>query len=60
VLGKRLEGLVLPGFEPDARIRAEPILRGGLRTPRGKPGGADPRAGRARGRSGGDHRRRQG
>jgi ATP-dependent RNA helicase RhlE len=60
VLGKRLEGLVLPGFEPDPRIRAEPILRGGARTPRGKPGGADPRAGRPRGRPGGDHRRRQG
>jgi len=51
VLGRRLETRVLPGFEPDPRIAAEPILRGGLgRGQRPRPGGGGgQRSGRSRG-----------
>ena len=38
VLGRSIPSEVIPGFEPDPRIRPEPILRGGL-------GGARPGAG---------------
>jgi ATP-dependent RNA helicase RhlE len=41
--GARIPQVVVPGFEPDRSIRAEPILRGGLGrsrpTPVGRPGG---------------------
>ncbi len=61
VLGRRLETRVLPGFEPDPRIAAEPILRGGLgrnQRPRPGSGGGARAGGRARGNSGGGRRRR--
>jgi ATP-dependent RNA helicase RhlE len=63
VLGHRLEGLELEGFEPDPAIRAEPIVRGGARGPRGghaSAPGMQPHRGRPRRPSGGGPRRRQG
>jgi len=64
VLGKRLEGKLLEGFEPDASIRAEPILRGGgARGQRPRHGGAatggSQQPGRPRGRPGNSGRRRR-
>jgi len=57
VLGHGIESAVVRGFEPDPRIVAEPILRGGARgQPRPGPGRAAPagrRPGRPGGRSGG-------
>jgi len=57
VLGHGIESAVVRGFEPDPRIVAEPILRGGGRgQPRPGPGRAAPagrRPGRPGGRSGG-------
>ena len=65
VLGHRMDIEVLPGFEPDPRIAAQPILRGGLggnRPPRGgqrqgarpaqRPGGQQRRGGGAGGGGG--------
>jgi ATP-dependent RNA helicase RhlE len=60
VLGHPLEGCVVPGFEPDRRIRAEPVVRGG-RGKRAQPApAAGKRPGRPRGRPGGGRRRRYG
>jgi ATP-dependent RNA helicase RhlE len=52
VLGRRIPTEVIPGFEPDPRIRPEPILRGGLGTSR--PQSSGPR------NRGGSHAPRQG
>ena len=52
VLGRRIPTEVIPGFEPDPRIRPEPILRGGLGTSRPPSGGPRNR--------GGSHAPRQG
>ena len=49
VLGRKIPTEVIEGFEPDPRIRPEPILRGGL-------GSSRPQGGR----SGGSHQPRQG
>ncbi len=54
VLGRRIPTEVIAGFEPDPRIRPEPILRGGLGTsrpqssPRGRSGAHAPRQGAPR------------
>jgi len=53
VLGRRIPTEVIPGFEPDPRIRPEPILRGGLGTSRPQS------TGRSRS-GGGSHVPRQG
>jgi len=44
ILGRRIPTEVIAGFEPDPRIRPEPILRGGLGTSRPQSGGR-PRVG---------------
>ncbi len=49
VLGRKIPTEIIEGFEPDPRIRPEPILRGGL-------GSSRPQGGR----SGGSHQSRQG
>ena len=49
VLGRKIPTEIIEGFEPDPRIRPEPILRGGL-------GSSRPQGGR----SGGSHAPRQG
>ena len=60
VLGHPVESSVLPGFEPDPRVRAEPILRGARgKRPNPSPGTGQ-RPDRPRGRPGGGRRRRQG
>jgi ATP-dependent RNA helicase RhlE len=45
LLGRPIPREAIPGFEPDPRIRREPILRGGLGTarPSGRPSGGGPR-----------------
>jgi ATP-dependent RNA helicase RhlE len=62
VLGHRLEARTLPGFEPDPRIAAEPILRGGGGGGRGQRprqgAGGGQRGDRPRGQPGGGRRRR--
>ena len=45
VLGRSIPSEVIPGFEPDPRIRPEPILRGGLGGARPGAGPRVPRAG---------------
>jgi len=57
VLGGPIPQTVVPGFEPDRSVRAEPILRGGLgrARPTGSPRGGAPR-GAFRNPNGGDPR----
>jgi ATP-dependent RNA helicase RhlE len=48
LLKTRIEKQVLPGYEPDARIKAEPIQRGRPQRSGGQGNGARQKAGRGK------------
>jgi ATP-dependent RNA helicase RhlE len=65
LLKSKIQKVVIPGYEPDSRIKAEPIKRGGGNRPSGnrnkksraRRGGAPKKAGGQRRRSSGKQRR---